>query len=240
MEHSGKGLAIVIPSYNEKANIGRLVLRLLEIVPVAKIFVVDDNSPDKTAETVQKLASQFENVRLIWRESKQGLASAYLDAFARIIPDESIEYILTMDADFSHDPNDLSKLLEHAAAHDLVIGSRYVEGGSVKNWSFSRRLLSGLANWYAKFLTIVPISDLTAGFVLYRRELLGRILREFVKSEGYAYQIEMKFLAHRLGAKIKEVPIVFRERAAGKSKLEGKVVWEGLKIPWHLRFFRRE
>ncbi len=231
-------VAIVIPTYNERENIRSLILRLLELYPGLHIFVVDDNSPDGTAEIVQNLAKESDLVRLVWREEKQGLASAYLDAFARIIPDPTIEYIGTMDADFSHHPADLGKLFRHAPSHDLVIGSRYVDGGSVENWSFPRKFLSKWANIYAKLVTRAPINDLTAGFAVYHRNILGKILAQFEKSEGYAYQIEMKYLAHKLGARIKEVPITFRERNSGKSKLTGRVIWEGITVPWYLRFFK--
>lgn len=231
-------LAIVIPTYNEKDNIRKLVVSLSDIFPQARILVVDDNSPDGTAEIVQELSFKNERVRLLWREQKQGLASAYLDAFARILPDESIHYVATMDADFSHNPADLPRLLVHAEKHGVVVGSRYIPGGNVENWSLTRKLMSRMANFYARSITGVPVADLTAGFVVYHRDILGRILRELVKSEGYAYQIEMKYLAHRLGSSIKEVPITFRERAFGESKLSKGVIWEGMHTPWRLRYFR--
>ncbi|MBI4050478.1 MAG: polyprenol monophosphomannose synthase [Candidatus Doudnabacteria bacterium] len=231
-------VAVVIPTYNERENIRALLVHLLKLYPGLRIFVVDDNSPDGTAELVQDIAKNYDSVRLIWRDQKLGLASAYLDAFARIIPDPELEYIVTMDADFSHHPGDLGELLRHALSHDVVVGSRYVGGGAVENWNFWRKFLSKWANMYAELITGVPVADLTAGFVVYRRDILGQILTRFEKSEGYAYQIEMKYLAHKLGAKIKEVPITFRERNSGKSKFTGTVIWEGVFIPWYLRFFK--
>ncbi|MDP3741505.1 MAG: polyprenol monophosphomannose synthase [bacterium] len=229
-------LAIVIPTYNEKQNIADLIPILLEKHPTARIYVVDDNSPDGTAEIVQKFASQFENVRLIFRNQKDGIATAYLDAFARIIVDNAINFILTMDSDFSHHPDDIPKLLRYAQSHDLVIGSRYVPGGSVVNWDVSRRLLSRSANRYAKFITNVPINDLTAGFVLYGREILARVLlQEKIKSNAYGYQIEMKYLAHKNNARIKEVPITFRKQNSSVSKFGRQSIWEGITIPWDLR-----
>src|SRR3989344_168954 len=227
-------IAVIIPTYNEKESIVRLLKSVLKILPSGRIFVIDDSSPDGTAFEVQNLAHQDERVRLIVRSQKEGLGSAYLDAFARIIPDDSIRYIITMDADFSHDPADLAKFLEHLEDNDLVIGSRYIPGGNILNWNFSRKILSKYANIYAKAVTRVPVADLTAGFVSYKREMLGRILTRFVRSEGYAFQIEMKYLAHRLGAKIKEVPITFRERSSGESKLSNGVFWEGVFTPWYL------
>lgn len=230
--------AVVIPTYNEKENIRKLVLTLRDLLPAVRIFVVDDNSPDGTAQVVQELSAQDHRVRLIFRDSKQGLASAYLDAFARIIPDETIEYIVTMDADFSHRPHDVPRLLQHVPEYGLVVGSRYVPGGTIENWDFLRKLISKYANVYARAITGAPVADLTAGFVVYHRELLGRILMQDIRSDAYGYQIEMKHLAHRAGARIKEVPITFRERNSGKSKFGWRSVWEGVTMPWYLRLFR--
>ena len=233
-----KKLAVVIPTYNEKQNIARLLPAILEKLPGVRIFAVDDNSPDGTAEAVREFAQNNQQVRLIWRDKKEGLASAYFDAFARIIPDETIEYILTMDADFSHHPDDLARLAEYLPDYDLVIGSRYVEGGRIENWNFFRRLVSKYANRYAGIITGVPCADLTSGFVLYSRALLGRILLQNIQSNAYGYQIEMKYFAHKAGAKIKEAPITFRERSSGKSKFGVRTIWEGIIVPWHLRLFK--
>lgn len=231
-------LAIVIPTYNERENIVKLIPQIRQKLSRARIFVVDDNSPDGTARAVRDFAENNEHVRLIWRDKKDGLASAYFDAFARIIPDETIEYILTMDADFSHHPDDLARFAEQLPDYDLVIGSRYVEGGQIENWNFFRRLVSKYANRYAGAITGVPIADLTAGFVLYSRELLGQILLHNIQSNAYGYQIEMKYFAYKAGAKIKEVPITFRERSSGKSKFGIRTIWEGIIVPWHLRLFK--
>lgn len=230
--------AIVIPTYNEKDNIRKMIFAVTQMFPQMRLFVVDDNSPDGTARVVQELAGRSDRVRLIFRDRKQGLASAYLDAFARLLPDETISYIVTMDADFSHHPGDLPGLLAHLGDHDLVVGSRYVARGSVENWAWHRKLISKYANGYARLVTGVPVYDLTAGFVVYRRELLARILVHEIKSDAYGYQIEMKYLAHALGARIKEVPITFRERASGKSKFGWKSVWEGIVAPWYLRLYK--
>lgn len=231
-------LAIIIPTYNERENIGRLIQEIQKLLPEARIFVVDDNSPDGTAEAVRQIAGQDERVRLLWRDSKQGMSSAYLDAFARIIPDESIDYIVTMDADLSHQPVDLLKLVEYAPTHDLVVGSRYIPAGDVQDWASWRLFISKYGNIYTRLVTGVPIEDLTAGFVLYRRDLLLRTLAEIEPHEPYAYQTEMKYLAHKVGARIKEVPITFQERASGKSKLKKNAIFEALFFPWYLRFFK--
>lgn len=230
-------IAIVIPTYNEKENIGKLITYLAQHYPTARIYVVDDNSPDGTAKEVQRLAAGDPNIRLLRREKKLGLASAYMDAFARIIPDESIQFIATMDADFSHDPRALKKLLTSSfAGADVAVGSRYTAGGKIENWELPRRILSRFANWYARAVTSVPIRDLTSGFVVYSREILGKSLMRGIRSEGYAYQIEIKCLVYHLGASIAEVPITFRERRKGKSKLSRGVVWEGVIAPWKIRF----
>lgn len=231
-------IAIVIPTYNEAKNIGRLLRELKNHYPQIKIFVVDDNSPDGTAQVVQNLAFGDETIRLIWREQKMGLASAYLDAFARIIPDEAIHYIVTMDADFSHHPEDLEFIIKEVPDHDIVVGSRYVDGGRISNWSFWRKTISKYANLYAKLVTGVPVNDLTAGFVAYHRNILGKILLDGIGSEGYAYQIEMKHAGHELGARIKEVPITFRERNSGRSKFGLRTVIEAMYRPWYWRFRR--
>lgn len=230
--------AIIIPTYNEKVSIQRLLAEILELYPGIRIVVVDDNSPDGTAKIVQRFAAENERVKLIWREEKQGLASAYLDAFARLIPDDSLHYYITMDADYSHHPKDIAEVLNHLQAHDLVVGSRYISQGEVKNWASWRLFISKFGNIYTKAIVAVPIFDLTAGFVGYRRELLFRILPFARPREPYAYQTEMKYLAHRHQAKIKEVPIVFRERESGKTKFKTKAVWQALFFPWYLRFFR--
>lgn len=230
--------AIAIPTYNEAENIQNLIVAIKKKYPDIKIFVVDDNSPDGTSLIVRQLSSQYSDINLLQRRQKQGLASAYLAAFQKILSDKSIGYIITMDADFSHDPADLKKLLSASVNFELVIGSRYVRGGNVENWNFYRRLLSRLGNLYAEWVTGAPIKDLTAGFVIYKRELLEKILSDGVKCEGYAYQIEMKYLARKYRAKTKEVPITFRERAKGKSKLNRGIVLEGIIAPWYLRFFR--
>ena len=231
-------LVIIIPTYNEKDNIRRLLFALCELMPEARIIVVDDNSPDGTAQAVQDFALTHPKVRLLWRQQQEGMASAYIDAFARIIPDDTIDYVATMDADLSHQPADLSRLLAHMNNHDLVIGSRYVPTGRVENWAPWREFISRYGNIYVKWVTRVPIDDLTAGFVVYSREILGKVLGDVKNRHPYAYQTEMKFLAHRAGARIKEVPIIFQERASGKSKLKQSAIFEALFFPWYLKLFK--
>ena len=227
----------MIPTYNEAENIRKLITSIRNLYPEIKIFIVDDNSPDRTAEIAQKIFLTDPHGKLIWRQRKEGMAGAYLDAFARIIPDESIERIVTMDADLSHDPDDLERLLEKADSFDIVIGSRYLEGGQIENWSRWRKFISYFGNIYTRAVTGAPIRDCTSGFVLYSREILGRMLGQSIEvREPYAFQTEMKYIAWKLGAKICEVPITFRERASGKSKLKKSAILEALFFPWYLKF----
>jgi dolichol-phosphate mannosyltransferase len=229
-------IAIAIPTYNEKENIRKLAVTLVDMYPSARLFIVDDNSPDGTAEVVQELAYTYPAIRLIWREHKQGAASACLDAFARILPDETFDYIVTMNGDLSHNPADLKILFAAAATNDIVIGSRYIDGGGIENQSWLRRVLSKWGQGYARVVTGLPIEDLTSGYVIYHRDILGRILMQLVRTEGYAHQIEMKYLGHKFGARIKELPITFRAHHEG-SKADFRMLWEGLKMPLYLRLF---
>lgn len=233
------GVAIAIPTYNEVDNIQKLVPAIKEKCPAAAVFVIDDNSPDGTADTVRRMAREIPGIELIWRQQKNGLAAAYLEAFSRILGNGKVESIVTMDGDLSHSPQDLEKILEAGKTADLVVGSRYVSGGSIENWTLWRRALSRYGNHYARYVTGIPIRDLTSGFVFYRRRVLESILDIGVSSHGYAYQIEMKFLAHARGARVREVPIRFCDRGGGVSKLEHGVVWEGIVRPWALRFGRK-
>jgi dolichol-phosphate mannosyltransferase len=232
-----RGLAIAVPTYMERDNIRDLIRELVCVLPGVQILVVDDSSPDGTAEIVNELGRNNPSIHLISRPRKEGLASAYFDVFQQIVLDEKIEFVVTMDADHSHDPKELPRLLEQARQHDLVVGSRYINGGQTRNWSWSRFGLSRLGNIYARLVTGVPIRDLTTGFVVYRRQLLQALLHEGVRSKAFGFQIEMKFLAHRLRARIAEVPITFVDRTRGHSKLEKLSIWEGISVPLNLRLF---
>ena len=229
-------LAIAIPTYNERENVRKLITMLKDMFPRVRIFVVDDNSPDGTARVVKELQQKWDGIKLLCRPTKSGLASAYIRVFEEIMCNEGIEYIATMDADHSHSPSDLRKLLDYAEEFDLVVGSRYVAGGQTGQWSLWRRSLSKFGNVYARFISRVPIGDLTAGFVIYNRSLLAELLDNEITSEGYGFQIEMKCFAHKQHAKIKEVPITFIDRNHGRSKLGKGSIWEGIVMPWYLRF----
>jgi len=232
---------IVIPTYNEKKNISRLLPRIFQLYPDINVVVVDDNSPDGTAEIVKKLALTYPNLTLLARDKKMGLGTAYIYAFQKLLnTHENIRSISEMDADFSHDPKIIKNLLQEIEYFDLVIGSRYIAGGGIKNWPLFRRLLSRWGNIYAKMVTGVPIHDLTAGFKCYRANLLKKYDFDSIQSNGYAYQIEMKSVAWRLGAKIKEIPITFIERTEGKSKMSNRIIYEGIIAPWKIRKSNRE
>jgi apolipoprotein N-acyltransferase len=227
---------VVLPTYNEGATIETVVDGVLATGPNIEALVIDDNSPDGTGDLVSKLAEREARVRLVRRPSKQGLASAYLTGF-RIALAEGYDIVVEMDADLSHRPQDLPELLEGGARFDLTIGSRYIPGGGVSNWSRSRVALSKAGNAYARVALRLPVSDATSGFRAYRRRVLERLLAVGIRSEGYAFQIELAYKAWRNGFTIGEVPITFREREHGKSKLSRRIVLEAIfKVAqWGLR-----
>ncbi len=223
---------VVVPTYNERENIGELLRQLLAL-PVSElsVLVVDDASPDGTAEVVRAAAARTDRVRLLSRPQKDGLGAAYTAAFSALLGREpqnafSPDTIVQMDADLSHNPNDVPRLLRALADADLVVGSRYVRGGGTQHWNFGRRLLSRSANVVARTLTRSPVHDLTGGFNAWRRGLLRTIAPWTMRAEGYGYLLELKVRAARSGARITEVPITFVERRAGQSKFSKAVIWE--------------
>ena len=222
---------IVVPTYNEKQNIERLISALLEAGPDVNVLVVDDNSPDGTAECVDAIASNNPRVRLIRRPGKMGLGSAYITGFKYALEHDA-ETIVQMDADFSHDPRYIQDFREAIEGNDLVVGSRYVRGVNVVNWPIDRLLLSYFANFYTRVITGLPIHDATSGFKCFRREVLESIDLEEIISDGYCFQIEMTFRAWRKGFRIAEIPIVFVERHSGTSKMSKHIIWEAIWKVW--------
>jgi len=228
---------VVIPTYNERENIGALVPQILEL-PRFRVLVVDDSSPDGTAEVVEDLARQDARVGLLSRPSKQGLGRAYIAGFRRALT-EGAEFICEMDADFSHDPQYLPHLLAAAETdYDLVLGSRYVRGGGTVDWGLVRRLISRGGNIYARAILGLPVMDATGGYRCYRRRVLEALNLDAIRSNGYSFQIEMVYRSMRAGFRIGEVPIVFPDRRVGQSKMSRRIVFEALLTVWRLRFGR--
>jgi len=214
---------VIIPTYNEKENIEAIISAVFSLSPAFDILIVDDSSPDGTAAIVESMQQQFNTngtrLHLLKRAGKHGLGTAYLAGFAYALA-KDYEYIMEMDADFSHDPKDLVHLRNACVeGADVSIGSRYATGVNVVNWPMGRVLLSYFASWYVRLITSMPISDTTAGFVCYHRKVLETINLNEVKFVGYAFQIEMKFLSWKHGFDLKEVPIIFTERTRGQSKM---------------------
>lgn len=225
-------IVIILPTYNEKNNVEFIVRETTAAAPKADILIVDDNSPDGTANVVKKLIPQYPRLSLLERPAKTGLGDAYKEAIKKVISDKNVYAVITMDADGSHQPKYLKDFLEYIKNYDLVIGSRYIAGGGIENWELWRKSLSKFGNLYAKILTGLKISDLTAGFMCIKRDLLEKINFDEIDSTGYAYLIEFKFYCiNNLGARFKEVPIIFKERGRGESKISNQIIAEGIKAP---------
>ncbi len=220
---------VIIPTYKEKENIEALVKAISDQSIPFDILIIDDNSPDGTAAIVKQLQNSFKNLHLIERSGKLGLGTAYITGFKWAL-ERGYDYIYEMDADFSHDPNDLVRLYNacHNNGADLAIGSRYISGVNVVNWPLSRVLMSYFASIYVRLITGMKIMDTTAGFKCYRKEVLENIRPAHIKARGYGFQIEMKFTAYKLGYKIVEVPIIFTDRKLGSSKMSGGIFNEAL------------
>ncbi len=225
---------VVIPTYNERENITALVPELLALDSSVEVLVVDDSSPDGTAEAVRAMTQDDTRVHLVVRPLKAGLGPAYREGFAKALA-LGADLIIQMDADFSHKPEAVPRLIAEIDHCDVVIGSRYLSGVNVVNWPLSRLLLSYFANVYARWITGLPLRDSTGGFKCWRREVLKAIDLDSVESDGYAFQIETSFLAHRKGFRIKEIPIVFEDRHSGTSKMTKAIVREAFWMVLKLR-----
>jgi dolichol-phosphate mannosyltransferase len=226
---------LIIPTYNEIKNIDRIIRTVLSKAKDLEVLVMDDNSPDGTADAVKALMQTEPRLRIIERPGKMGLGSAYVTGFKYAL-DKGYEFILEMDADFSHNPDDVPRLLEAAQKYDLVIGSRYSNGVNIVNWPFRRLLISYFASKYVRIITGMPIKDPTGGFKCFRSKVLKAIDLDKILSDGYAFQIEMNFKAWTKGFHIKEIPIVFTERSEGESKMSHKIVLEAVWMVWFLQF----
>ncbi len=233
------GAWLVLPTFNEAENIEAIVRAALPQLASTglphRVLVVDDNSPDGTGAIADRLAGEINEVDVLHRERKEGIGPAYLAGFARALA-EGADLLLEMDSDFSHDPADLPRLITAAQDADLVLGSRYVEGGGVTDWGLGRRMISRGGSLYAKLLLGVPVNDLTGGFKCFRREVLEQLDLSGVGTDGYGFQIEMTYRTIRAGFRVTEVPIVFRDRRVGASKMSARIAMEAFwKVP-ALRF----
>jgi len=217
---------VVIPTYNEKENIERLISRIFDLgISDLEIVVVDDNSPDGTGKIVDGLKRSNKKIHVLHRQKKAGLGTAYVEGFNFALS-RGAEYVLEMDADFSHDAFLIPAFVETMESHDLAVGSRYVPGGKISNWNFSRRMVSRFGNFYARSVLGLPYKDLTTGYKCYRRKVLEEIIDGEINSVGYVFQVETTYKAHKKGFRIKEIPISFSERRLGKSKFNFKIIWE--------------
>lgn len=221
---------VIIPTYNEKENIENIIRAVLSLEHGFHVLVIDDGSPDGTAQIVKEMMTELpDKIFLLERSGKLGLGTAYIMGFKWAL-ERDYEYIYEMDADFSHNPNDLPRLYEACAKEgaDVSIGSRYVSGVNVVNWPIGRVLMSYFASKYVRFITRIPVHDTTAGFVCYRRKVLEAINLDAIRFKGYAFQIEMKYTAYKLGFKVKEIPVIFINRVLGTSKMSSSIFGEAV------------
>jgi len=228
-------MLIIIPTYNELENLPSLLQEIFSYAPTSDILVVDDNSPDGTGELADTMSKEDSRVHVLHRSGKLGLGTAYIAGFKYAISN-NYDAAFEMDADFSHDPRFLPDFLAKIEQADLVIGSRYIPGGSTPNWSVGRRLISGCGNIFARVVLRMPIHDCTAGFRCYRREVLESIDLDTVESQGYGFQVELAYRVHKRGFKIVETPIVFMDRRVGKSKMSRAIVLEAFTYVLRARF----
>ncbi|HDI82807.1 MAG TPA: polyprenol monophosphomannose synthase [candidate division WOR-3 bacterium] len=220
---------VIIPTYNERENIESIIREVLKQNIPVDVLVVDDNSPDGTGDIVRRLQKRDGRIHLIERSGKLGLGTAYIEGFKWAIK-SGYDFVFEMDADFSHNPNDLPRVYHALNDFDLVIGSRYIRGIRVENWPLSRKLLSYSANLFARFVTGVPVRDLTAGFKGIRSSVLKKLDLEKIKADGYGFQIEVHYYTYWNGFRVKEIPIVFVDRRAGKSKMSKQIIKEAFQV----------
>ena len=228
---------VIIPTYNEIENIEHILEQVLAKSETIEVLVIDDNSPDGTALRVKFMQSSEPRIHLLERPGKMGLGSAYVTGFKYAL-EQGYEYILEMDADFSHNPEDIPRLLDAVKKYDVVIGSRYCDGVNIIHWPIKRLLISYFASKYVRTITRMPVKDPTSGFKCFRRKVLESIDLDKILSDGYAFQIEMNFRAWVKGFHIKEIPIVFTERLNGVSKMSRKIVWEAAWMVWRLEIMK--
>lgn len=228
---------IIIPTYNEIDNIENMLKSVFSLYPEVSILVIEDGSPDGTADVVKKYQEKHSNLHMIERTGKLGLGTAYITGFKWAL-ERDYEFVFEMDCDFSHDPEQIPNLLEAAQDNDLVIGSRYIDGIRIINWPFHRLLISYLASIYTRFVTSIPIQDTTGGFKCFSRKALQTLNLDGIISKGYIFQLELNYKVWSLGLKVKEVPIIFYERRDGESKMAGGIIWEAFFAVLKLRLLK--
>lgn len=234
---AGRGVCVVLPTYNERENVERMAAAILAALPEASLLIVDDASPDGTGELADGVAAADPRVRVLHRPGKQGLGVAYRDGFRQALDDPETRAFVQMDADFSHDPQDLPRLLTPLMSDaDLVLGTRYLPGGGTVGWPWYRKVISRAGTLFARVVLLMPLHDLTGGFKAWRRDLLEAIRLRDASASGYGFQIETTWWAYRRRARIVEIPIIFRERVAGRSKMSGSIVREALLLVLRLRW----
>lgn len=236
MENNSLKAFVIIPTYNEKDNVRQLASAVLEQHPDLQILFVDDNSPDGTGSIIDGLAAENDRIHVLHRSGKLGLGSAYREGFRAALA-MGADYLIEMDADFSHDPQMLSLFLSAINGCDLVIGSRYINGVSVVNWPIRRLILSYFASVYTRLITGLQVSDCTSGFKCFRRSTIEAIDLSRITSDGYSFQIEMNYRCMEKGLRITEIPIIFIDRHSGSSKMSGKIVREAVTMVWKLRLY---
>lgn len=228
---------VIVPTYDERENLASLVAAVLAQRCDISLLIVDDNSPDGTGRLADELAAADDRVAVLHRPRKEGIGPAYVAGFRHALTTDA-DVIVTMDADFSHDPADLPRLIAATADGDLALGSRYVPGGGTRGWPFYRRLISRGGGTYARLVLGVDVADLTGGFKAYRREALASMDLDRLRSDGYGFQIETVYRTLQRGFRVRELPIVFVDRRAGRSKLSRRIVLEAMVMVWRLRFER--
>jgi len=228
-------MIVIIPTYNEKQNLSLLVKKIKEYLPLTEVLIIDDNSPDGTGELADDLSRECPWIGVIHRPRKPGLGTAYIQGF-KFALEHNYEYIFTMDADFSHNPEYLPHFEQQLKKYDFVVGSRYVAGGGVQNWSLHRKLISSVGNFYARTITGISVNDCTSGFIGFRREVIKSLPLDKIHSEGYSFLIEIKFRSICNGFTFTELPIIFADRISGKSKISKKIIFEAMWMVWKLCF----
>jgi dolichol-phosphate mannosyltransferase len=233
---AGRGVWVVVPTYNERENLEGISTAILSVLPEAELLIVDDSSPDGTGLLADTLAAREPRLHVLHRPGKEGLGAAYRHAFRWVMGQPGVRAVVQMDSDFSHDPADLPQLLAPLMRDaDLVLGTRYITGGGTIGWPLHRKLISRAGTLFARAVLLLPYRDLTGGFKAWRRELLEAVRLRDTSASGYGFQIEMTWWSHRRGAKIVQVPITFRERVAGRSKMTSSIVREALLLVVRLR-----